>query len=354
MRPHLTSSGRHISLQGIRARKSLPCLAAVLGDLLCTAALAAEDETEKVRENVNAYVEAFNAHDAAKAASFWSEVGRYEGPEGVLIEGRDAIKSGYESLFESEPQIKIKVDILAIRQTSPSVILEQGTATLMQGEEPTRELIYKGTHVRTPEGWKLDHIDEMEVAAGGEHQEALEPLSFLVGNWVDDGGRFQIDMTCIWSKNRHSLLRKFEVVADGALVLEGTQVIAFDANKRQIKSWLFDSEGGIGEGTWRQVDDRWIVTTKQTQGDGAIAGGVNIITPMNEDVYFWQSTEREVDGQLLPDIPEVAIVRKSAIDRYKAEMAKESQDGSVAADSENIDSENTDSTESNPSEPEDE
>ncbi|QDT36667.1 YybH family protein [Stratiformator vulcanicus] len=292
--------------------KSLPSLAALL---LFGAALphaTADDPTDRVRSNVAAYVEAFNAHDASKAAGFWSEVGCYRGPDGTLIEGREAIRTGYAGLFESSPDIKIEVDVLAIRQTSPSVILEQGTATLLAGEDVKRDLVYKATHIRTSDGWKLDSVNELDAAAGGEHQTALEPLSFLIGNWVDDGGDFKIKMTCIWSKNRHSLLRKFEVVSAGTLELEGTQIIAWDPRREEIRSWLFDSEGGIGKGTWERSGDRWIVTNVQTQGDGSLAAAVNTITPLDDDRYLWQSTEREVGGRLLPDIAPVTVVRKGA------------------------------------------
>lgn len=32
--------------------------------------------------------------------------------------------------------------------------------------------------------------------------------------------------------------------------LEGTQVIGWDPAAGTIRSWMFDSDGGFGEGTW--------------------------------------------------------------------------------------------------------
>ena len=45
--------------------------------------------------------------------------------------------------------------------------------------------------------------------------------------------------------------------------LEGTQVIGWDPAAGTIRSWMFDSDGGFGEGTWSKKDNSWIVKFSQ-------------------------------------------------------------------------------------------
>jgi hypothetical protein len=44
--------------------------------------------------------------------------------------------------------------------------------------------------------------------------------------------------------------------------------------------------------------------------DGKRTSAVNIVTEIDNDSYTWQSINRTVDGEVLPNIDEVLIVRK--------------------------------------------
>ncbi|QDT63178.1 YybH family protein [Calycomorphotria hydatis] len=284
-------------------------LAAVCG-LWMAAEKCPADETDAVQAGVQQYLDAFNGHDAAKAASFWTENAEYVGPSGDMVDGREAIQKAYEDLFESTPNVKLTVDVLAIRQIAPSVILEQGSAVLFDGEEQLIDTTYKATHVKTADGWKMNSVKELLANPEESNYEQMKPLGWMVGNWVDDNEGIQIELTCIWSKNKSFLLRKFEVINDGVLEMDGTQIIGWDAERKQIRSWVFDSEGGIGEGTWEEKDGRWIVRVKQTMRDGSTATSINVMEPVDEDAFTWQSTGRIVGGTPLPDIAPGYVIRK--------------------------------------------
>ena len=60
--------------------------------------------------------------------------------------------------------------------------------------------------------------------------------------------------------------------------LEGTQVIGWDPAAGTIRSWMFDSDGGFGEGTWSKKDNSWIVKFNQVLPDGRKASATNIYT----------------------------------------------------------------------------
>ncbi|MBN1911380.1 MAG: hypothetical protein JW818_16675 [Pirellulales bacterium] len=142
----------------------------------------------------------------------------------------------------------------------------------------------------------------------------LAELEWMVGQWVDQGEDATIEATCSWTKNRKFLTRSFSVLIDGKATLEGTQVIGWDPAAKQIRSWTFDSEGGFGEAHWIRDGNRWLAKTSFVLADGKRASAVNVFTYVDENTLRWQSTAREVGGELQPNIPEVTVVRRKATD----------------------------------------
>ncbi|MEO1496418.1 MAG: hypothetical protein AAFV43_04635 [Planctomycetota bacterium] len=142
----------------------------------------------------------------------------------------------------------------------------------------------------------------------------LDELAWAVGEWTDASGSDRVHVTCGWSKNERFLLRQFSVVDgdDGAVLLEGTQVIGWDPEVAAIRSWTFDSEGGFGEGRWTRDGDRWLIKTSFTLSTGEKASATNVLTRTGEDTATWASINREIDGRLQPNQAEVAVVRVSS------------------------------------------
>ena len=138
----------------------------------------------------------------------------------------------------------------------------------------------------------------------------LEELEWMIGTWIDKADNSAITTTCSWTKNRKFLTRSFTVAIDGKTGLEGTQVIGWDPIAGRIRSWTFDSEGGFGEGRWIRDGNRWLVKTSFVLATGERASSVNVITYVDQDTLRWQSVDREIGGDLLPNIPEITVVRQ--------------------------------------------
>ena len=138
----------------------------------------------------------------------------------------------------------------------------------------------------------------------------LNELAWIVGSWTDAEGSGRVDVECRWTTNRRFLSRNFKVLDDaGELLLEGGQVIGWDPEAAQIRSWTFDSEGGFGEGRWTRDGDRWLIKTRFTLVTGERASALNVLKRVDENTATWTSVNREVGGQLQPNQPEVTVVR---------------------------------------------
>ena len=149
-----------------------------------------------------------------------------------------------------------------------------------------------------------------EVPAAPPSSSPLNDLGWLVGEWSDPSGDRAISTTVSWTKNKSFLSYSFKVSVPGTDDLEGTQVIGWDPAAGTIRSWMFDSDGGFGEGTWSKKDNRWTVKFKQVLPDGRKASATNIYTIVDKNTITWQSIGRQVDGQFLSNIGPVKVIRK--------------------------------------------
>ena len=161
-----------------------------------------------------------------------------------------------------------------------------------------------------------------EIAANNAAQDSpLEALAWMVGTWIDEGEDATIVTECSWTKNRKFLKRSFQIKIDGDVTLEGDQFVGWDPLAGHIRSWTFDSEGGFGEGIWIQDGDQWLVKASFVLADGSRASSLNVYTHVDDDTIQWQSTNREIAGELQPNIPEVTVVRQ----KNKASESRQSQ-----------------------------
>ncbi|XZE51523.1 hypothetical protein SH139x_003179 [Planctomycetaceae bacterium SH139] len=156
-----------------------------------------------------------------------------------------------------------------------------------------------------PEAQQIDKNDP----ANASSESPLKQLGWMVGRWIDRGEGATITTQCDWSHEGRFFTRKFEISAEGEASLKGTQIIGWDPIEGQLRSWTFDSAGGFGSGRWIKDENRWLVKTSFVLASGERASAINIITFLDNDAFLWQSTNREIAGEIQPNIPEVKVVR---------------------------------------------
>lgn len=276
-----------------------------------TAPMSADEAA--IRANVAAYVEASNRKDSKALAAMWSPeavyISRTTGEQAI---GAAEIESQLAAEFKDGDASKLEVTVESIDFVSPNVAVERGTARVIVPNEPPEELTYQAVHVKRDGKWLLDRVTEDEVAVRPSHYEQLKPLEWLIGSWVDQDEEARVDMTCGWTKNQNFITRAFTVSVGDEDDLSGLQIIGWDDALGKIRSWTFDSDGGVAEGTWSHKDNRWTVESSATLPDGRKASSVNIMKRLDDGSITWQITGRDVDGEILPNLPEVKINRVPA------------------------------------------
>ena len=82
-----------------------------------------------IRKADEAYVKAFNKHDAKALANAWSPEAVYlSRVTGDEVVGRAAIAEQFTALFKDQPEVKLDLSVELIQFVSPNVAVEHGIA----------------------------------------------------------------------------------------------------------------------------------------------------------------------------------------------------------------------------------
>lgn len=289
---------------------------ALLPVLSCGSMLFAADQAADraaIEKAVASYTAAFNARDANSLAAHWSPEAVYINPlTGSQVQGRPAIAKEFGAILAELKDTKLAVDVESIRFISPSVAVENGVARLISADGQPQESSYTAIHVKRDGKWFLDRVTELDIPVVLSHYEQLKELEWMLGTWVDGDDQARIETTCQWTRNKNFITRSFTVSVEDQIDMAGMQIIGWDPAAKQIRSWVFDSDGGFAEGRWTKKDNRWSITTTGTTPDGLKATSVNVITYVDDNQFKWQSVSRTAGGELLPNIDEVLVVRALA------------------------------------------
>ncbi|EMI16212.1 Steroid delta5-4-isomerase [Rhodopirellula maiorica SM1] len=281
--------------------------------LLCMAPVSADQASDEaaIRKEVEAYVTAFNQGNAKALAAMWSPEAVYTNPlSGEQVVGREAIEQQFAAIFTENQGAKLAATTNAIQFISPGVALEQGTAMVSrEGKEP-EESGYQAVYVKQDGKWLLDRVSEEEIPVAVSSPNRLEELDWLIGTWIDEDDEARIVSSYRWTKNRNFISQMFSLTIGDRIEHSGMQIIGWDPAAERIRSWVFDSDGGFGEGVWDQHDKAWHIQATGTLPDGSQSSSTNIVTYVDDNTFTWQSVNRIVDGELLPNVDEVVVAKQ--------------------------------------------
>ena len=223
-----------------------------------------------IRQAGAAYIKAMENRDAAAATATWTEKGTYTDEAGRRSNARQLIKQMLTQPNGAPSKLDGKVEIKStIRFVTPNVAIEEGTH---KSDRLTGK--FTATWVKSGDRWLLDQL--IDHPRGPDPATAeLEKLSWMVGDWLGTNDTFKVRCNARWSENNRFIVRRFVVERDGQTVLSGEQRIGWHPGIEAIRSWGFDSRGGIVEGRWRQEGDAWVVRNSGVAADGSSLSSIS-------------------------------------------------------------------------------
>ncbi|HEY5705140.1 MAG TPA: SgcJ/EcaC family oxidoreductase [Terrimicrobiaceae bacterium] len=262
-------------------------------------------EAEKISQGLTeAYTAAFDKGDAKGLAALYAEDAQFTSDAGNAIIGRAAMLEHLAKYFVTNRGAKLKVQVESARFLTPNVLLEKGFATV--DDKTTR---YVCSYVKKDGSWLISELDETTLPPVDAAAAALGDLGWLVGSWKDNAPGVAVTSTVDWTNNHHFLRRSVAITRDGGDQTVATEVIGYDPVAGGLRSWMFDSDGGFGEGKWTREGNKWMNSFAATSPDGATSSAQHIITYVDDKKYTWESVNRQRDGEVLPNLDKIEVVR---------------------------------------------
>ncbi|MGE3821384.1 MAG: DUF4440 domain-containing protein, partial [Isosphaeraceae bacterium] len=235
--------------------------------------------------------------------ALFTEDARVVEEDGVVVEGRDALLQRFLDAFENPEVPTLRLEIASLRFPAPGVAIEDGV--LIAEAQGGRRGPFTAIHVLKDGRWLTAEVRDRAEPPGSpdEGHAALAELDWMVGEWVDENEHGVVQTTCKRSEDGHYLLREFTMKVRGALVNHGVQRVGWDPVRGQLRSWVFDSEGGFNEGFWTRVGpDQWVIRTNGYLRDGNPVAATNVVTKVSQDSFRWGSADRVVGDLFLDDV----------------------------------------------------
>jgi uncharacterized protein (TIGR02246 family) len=300
---------------------------AALAACLCLSSFAAGESSGRDEQGLRAaaarYREALDRGDGKALAALWTADGDIVDEQGNVLAGRTTVAATVQPAAGA-PRPSFRINDTKLRFLTDAVAVEDGTVEVsIAGLSRPLKGRFTATWVREADGWKIAALreDRLDTPAGAE---TLEDLDWMVGDWVvldDRAGKPgagapekpAIEMTVRWNANRTFLLRDVKIATPGnggdAAALHVTQRIGWDPLSRQLRSWVFSSDGGHGEAIWSRDGDSWVARTTAVLPDGSQTSSLNIYTFDGKDRCAWRSLPTHVGGEHTPPL-NLTMIRK--------------------------------------------
>jgi uncharacterized protein (TIGR02246 family) len=269
---------------------------------------------QAVRKAVAAYVDALNRGDLDGVTACLAPDADFIDEDGKTTRGHDALLARFKTLLQDRKGSKVTGKVYSVKFLRSEVALVDGSLEYTSPDGTRDSNRYAVVWVRSGDKWLISSARDLPAEAEDAPSLSyprLKSLEWLVGEWADAGGKGAVRINCRWAPNKSFVLMDYEVKGEGAEPLLVTQRVGWDPVNNRVRSWVFDSTGGFGEGYWQRDGNKWVVAASGILADGGTGGATNVYEFKDENTFLYRSVDREVDGQPVADV-ETKFVRKAA------------------------------------------
>lgn len=261
---------------------------------------------------VKEMVQTFNARDAAAIAAHWTDEGEFMLNDGDPVRGRDEIQKGYAAFFKTlkgNPKAEVQVDNL--RFPSADTAVSEVTLRLKNDEGEVVASSWRNTLlVREGGQWKVAMVQEWDRDTSID--DSLKDLEWLIGTWQMTNKDREVTTTYEWDENKTFIRGQFSIKEGNKVVESGTQKIGKDNAEGQIHSWVFQTDGGFGDGLWTREGKKWTVDFSGVTAEGRKLEATVIYIRLDANTFTWQAVDQTVDGQPIADTKPIKVTKQKA------------------------------------------
>jgi uncharacterized protein (TIGR02246 family) len=265
---------------------------------------AASEEETAIHKAVAAYSAAYAKGDADAVLAMWTADAEFTDDDGKVYRGRDALAPLFKKSLPSFKGYKITSKVTSVSFVKPDVALVDGEQTFLppQGEPDVSR--FTSVWVKADGQWRIRSARDLTEEPAGETVAGrrLRELDWMIGDWVNEGKDSSVNLKVSWGLNKAFLVWEYEVKHKQGESSKVAQWVGWDPVTEQIKSWVFDDQGGYGDALWTRNGNTWRSDATGVLPDGTTGAAVNVLKYQDDNTFVWQSQRREADGQPLPDV----------------------------------------------------
>lgn len=277
----------------------------------CFADVATTNDQEQVATRLKEFTDDISQGKTDNIGTFWTEDAQVINPlTGQVINGRNDIAQYLQKKAQDLKGKEVQFHITRTDVKNPNLVTVQGVVDFYQDGKVVDQQAREVDLVKDNGIWYLDFLREIHVdLAPTLSHDHLKELDWLLGNWKDKDQDVTISYDGKWDRYKNFIIQRFDMSIYGLETLEGRQIITWDPIEKKIRSWIFDSDGGFGQGTWTKTDEGWSTKIDYTLATGETATSTNMYTKISPSSYTYSSIDRKVGDTKLPNV-EPTVVKK--------------------------------------------
>jgi uncharacterized protein (TIGR02246 family) len=262
------------------------------------------EEEAAIKKALEGYDAAYAKADVVAVLAMWTPDAEFIDDNGKVYRGHDALAPLFNKALPAFKGYKITTKLTSVRLVKPDVALVDGQQTFTPPRGEPDVSAFTSVWVKTDGKWRIRSARDLTVDTPDETVAVrrLRELDWLLGDWVSEGTDATVHLKVSRGLNKVFLVWEYEVKRKKGEGSKVVQWMGYDPQTDQIRSWVFDDQGGFGDALWSRNGNTWTADAVGVLPDGSTGSAVNVLKYQDDKTFVWQSLRREADGQPLPDV----------------------------------------------------
>ena len=260
-------------------------------------------DEQAVRKSIESFTRAFAAGQDEAAARLLTYGADLIADDGTIVRGRQQIQTAIALHAADNSQVKIEKLSDTVRFPSRDTAVVEGVIRVVHSDSGTANKRFEIHCAREDGKWLLSKIQDWP-----HEQAALLDLEWMIGTWKSKQKDAEVETTYEWFGNKAFIRANF-TIRENNKSYTGMQMIGVDPETGLLRTWIFEANGGVGEGLALQDEKQWVFesTTELTSGD--VLEATNILVRISGNAFTWQPLDLSVNGEQFGNLPPVKVAR---------------------------------------------
>jgi uncharacterized protein (TIGR02246 family) len=253
-----------------------------------------------VRAAIEKYALSMKTGDLKQILDYWTTDADFTDEDGQVHKGHEAIGKLFAANLKDLKSGKSGIKIESLRFLTPDVAAMEGAIEFTPENGIPEFNRFSAVLAKRDGAWRIASARDLPELEGKVGERGMKELQWLAGDWTADDHGTIVKLNVKPGLDGRFAFMKYDIKTpkEQMTVL---QVLGFDPVEGTLRSWAFDSRGGFGDSLWTRENNVWTSLSSGVLPSGQIGSSINLVQVTGPNSFTWKSTQREVEGQPIPD-----------------------------------------------------